>query len=188
MQGAFEYPEDVLFLLDSVSDNFKCFMSAMNAIGADNGIEIFESRDGRTVSKRLRPFQGNQRIPRRSSAQSRDRRAIDLEKTYLPKWQVDSSKSPLDRAKRSWSEAETLSSDERVSTKDLLERLISETCAFLEQQWQDVVSKIDRLSFKEKLVRVLTLKDYFPLPTEGRRQPAHLGLPGTTRCLAATHS
>ena len=48
----FKYPEDVLFLLDSAGDNFKRFMQAINAIGADSGIEVFDREPGDRVGRR----------------------------------------------------------------------------------------------------------------------------------------
>ena len=40
---ALEYPEDVLFLLDSVGDNCKRFLQAMNRIGEDCGQRVFSA-------------------------------------------------------------------------------------------------------------------------------------------------
>jgi hypothetical protein len=38
-----EYPEDVLFLLDSVGDNLALFLQAMNRLGADCGSKVFNA-------------------------------------------------------------------------------------------------------------------------------------------------
>jgi hypothetical protein len=164
--SAFEYPEDVLFLLDSVSDNFKWFMGAMNAIGADTGIQIFDRGLVGRFPKGSGPFKEISAYRDVLLHNPAIGRAVDVDKSYLPKWLADSSKSPLDHAKRSWSEAATLCAGDLISTKDLLDRLISETCAFLEEQWQDVLGKVWHHSFKQKLVTVLKLEQHFPLSAE----------------------
>lgn len=162
----YEHPDDVFFLLHTVSDNFKWFMKAMNSIGSDNGCNIFDRSMVASFPKGFAPFEEIRDYRDVLLHNPVIGRASDLDNIYLPKWDAEKSKSPLERAKQLWSRAETLSASELVSSKDLLSRILGEACGFLEKEWQGVLSKVGHLTFEEKLVTVLRLKEFFPLPEE----------------------
>lgn len=159
---ALEYPEDVIFLLDSVGDNLKRFLGTMNDLGADCGCPVFDKRIAQ-LPKGFGPF--------KEISDYRDTllhdtvlgRGIGCGKTYIPKWNADKSASPLERARRSWAEAEQLSPDDRVSTNDLLERLIREVCGALESLWRKAIAVVTSQPFERKMVCVTKLAEYFPL-------------------------
>jgi hypothetical protein len=92
---ALEYPEDVLFLLDSVGDNFKTFRRAMNELAADCGHTVFKS-SGDEVSP-FREISAYRDIFLHNTVMGR---GVGVEKTYIPKWSADKTASPLERAKR----------------------------------------------------------------------------------------
>jgi hypothetical protein len=54
--ASLEYPEDVLFLLDSVGDNFNWFLRAMNDIGKDCGVQVFDAGRITQFPKGFEPF------------------------------------------------------------------------------------------------------------------------------------
>ena len=90
-------------------------------------------------------------------------RGIGDEKTYIPKWNADKRASPLERTRRSWREAEQLSPDNRISTNELLERLISEVCGVLESLWRQAIAVVTSQPFERKMVSVTRLAEYLPL-------------------------
>jgi hypothetical protein len=164
--SAFEHPEDVFFLLDSSGDNFKLFLDAMNAIGKDNGGPLFEPGPITQFPKGFGPFE---EISDYRDVQLHNPvigRAMDVEKVYLPKWQRGNSGSPLERAKKRWRDAEALSSDVLIDSRDLLDRLLSEVCELLEKHWRTALTLIERIGFEDKSIRVLKLEKYLPLPGE----------------------
>jgi hypothetical protein len=155
---ALEYPEDVLFLLDSVGDNFKTFRRAMNDLAADCGHTIFKSP-------------GDEGAPFREISAYRDiflhntvmGRGVGVEKTYIPKWSADKTASPLDRAKRSWRAAQQLPPGDMIGTDELLDRLIRDVCSTLESSWQTALTVVTSQPFEQKMVKVTGLADYLPL-------------------------
>jgi len=161
-QSAFEYPEDVLFLLDSVGDNCKRFLQTMNRIGQDCGQPVF----GGSVTQFPKGFD-----PFKEISDYRDTflhntvigRGIGVGKIYVPKWHIERSVSPLERAKRSWREAECIPFDDLVCTKDLLERLISDACGTLEGLWQTAINVINAPAFYSAFIEITGLGAYFPL-------------------------
>jgi hypothetical protein len=163
---SFEYPEDVLFLLDSVGDNFKCFLSAMNDIGKDCGIKVFDPGKITQFPKEFEPFPEISAYRDVLLHNTVVGRAVDVEKTAIPRWHRDKSESPLEKVKHSWRAAGQLSPEDLIATEDLLKRLITEACKLLEDHWQAALKFVGELSFQSKMVRVLNLKEYFPLPLE----------------------
>jgi len=159
---AMEYPEDVLFLLDSVGDNFQRFMRAMNDLGTDCGRKIFDA----SVDQFPKGFD-----PFREISDYRDTflhntvvgRGICVGKTYIPKWNPDKSASPLERAKVSWRAAEQLSPGDMIGTNELLERLIHDVCSTLESSWQTAIAAVTMTSFQAKMVKITELAHYLPL-------------------------
>jgi hypothetical protein len=173
-QTAFEHPEDVLFLMDSVGDNFKSFLKAMNAIGNDcgNKNKVFEPKFINQFPKAYPPFA--------EISAYRDvllhnpvlGRGVEEGKVYLPKWSDNKSKSPLDQVKTSWIKAGKLLWEDRVSTTDLLERLVAEVCCLLENSWKQALEAVKQPLFEEKMVRVLQLRKHFPLTAPGQPRDA----------------
>jgi hypothetical protein len=159
---ALEYPEDVLFLLDSVGDNFQRFLRAMNELGADCGCKIFDASINQ-FPKGFDPF--------REISDYRDiflhntviGRGIGVGKTYIPRWSADRSASPLERAKISWRAAEQLASNEMVGTDELLDRLIRDVFAILESSWQTALAVVMSQQFEKKMVQVTGLAGYLPI-------------------------
>jgi hypothetical protein len=157
-EAALDYPEDVFFLLDSVGDNFKHFRKAMNELGADCGLTIFttplnEVPPFREISDYRDTFLHNTVIGR----------GVGVDKTFIPKWNLDRAASPLERAKRSWSAAEQLPPDDLVTTGDLLERLIEDVCRTLDSSWQQALAAVTSQSFQQKTLKTTGLAGYLPL-------------------------
>jgi hypothetical protein len=160
---AFEYPEDVFFLLHSVDDNFKRFMESMNAIGRDCGIEVFEPKLINQLSKEHPSFKEISDYRNVLLHNPILGRGVEDGRVYLPKWSEDESKSPLERVRTSWIEAAKLSRDNLISTNDLFGRLMVEVCNVLETSWKRALDAVRQPSFGEKIVRVLRLRKNFPL-------------------------
>jgi hypothetical protein len=86
-ESAQQYPEDVLFLLDSVGDNFNHFLRAIRNLGADCGCKLFDASIYQSPN-RINPF--------REISDYRDTflhnpvigRGIGDGKTYIPKWSL----------------------------------------------------------------------------------------------------
>jgi hypothetical protein len=158
---AAEYPEDVLFLLDSVGDNFKQFRRAMDDLGSDCGCKVF----GASVnSKEPDPFTEISDYRDTFLHNAVIGRGIAVEQTYIPKWNADrSSSSPLEQAKKSWRTMERLSPDDLVRTNDLLERLIDDVCSTLETAWVRAIDVVKRPTFDQKMKKILGLSDRLPL-------------------------
>jgi len=158
---ALEYPEDVLFLLDSVGDNFKAFLFAMNAIGADTDSRIFEA----SISQFPKGFDPFEEISDYRDVLLHNAvigRGIDAERTYIPKWNRVKSASPLHRSKSSWRVAEQLTPGDLVSTVDLFERLFREVCATLEAHWKTAIAAVSRKPFEHKFVGTTGLMEHLP--------------------------
>lgn len=159
----FENPEDVFFLLDSIGDNFRRFMEAMNTLGKDCAKPIFDAGAIQQFPRGFEPF------PEISAY--RDvllhnpvlGRGIEVGRIYVPRWSANKSESPLEIGKTSWREAEKLSRDNLISTSVLLERLVTEVCALLETCWGVAIKAIGELPFQAKMVKVLGLDEYPPL-------------------------
>jgi len=159
---ALDYPEDVLFLLDSVGDNFQRFLLVMNKLGGDCGQKIFDASIDQ-FPKGFDPF--------REISDYRDTflhntvigRGVGVDKTFIPRWNPDKGLSPLERAKRSWSAAEQLQPADQVTTSDLLERLIEDVCRTLESSWQQALAAATRQPFQQKMLKATGLEDYLPL-------------------------
>lgn len=149
---ALDYPEDVLFLLDSVGDNLKHFRRAMNDLGADCGRVVFRSSSEEAppfgeISAYRDTFLHNPVIGR----------GVTVEKTSIPKWSANKSASPLERAKTSWRAVEQLPLADMIGTDELLDRLIREVGSTLESWWQTALSEVMREPFLEKMVKVTRL-------------------------------
>jgi len=164
-RAAFEYPEDVLFLLDSVGDNCKRFLETMDQIGEDCGRTVFGSA-GAQFTKRFAPFKEISDYRNTLLHDTVLGRGIGTGKVYLPKWSIDRKASPLEMARRSWRHAEHLGTEDLVSTRDLLERLIEEVCATLESLWKQAIAAVSNPSFERKMVQVTGLVAYFPLKVQ----------------------
>jgi len=156
---ALEYPEDVLFLRDSVSDNFKQFLRAMGNLGADCGYRVFRG-SAHQYPRGFDPFQEINDYRDTFLHSMVIGRGIGVGKTYIPKWNNEKSTSPLERAKSSWRAAEQLLPDDLISTSDLLSRLISEICLTLEKSWQEAVAVVMKQPFEQKMVSATGLSDY----------------------------
>ena len=164
-QTALEYPEDVLFLLDSVGDNCKRFLSVANRIGDDCGHKVFDA----SVAQFPKGFSPFKEISDYRDTLLHDAvmgRGVGIGKIYIPKWNIDKFTSPLERARRSWRDAERLPAANLVSTKDLLERLINETCCTLELLWQQGIRSVTSTAFQTKMSQVTRLVGHFPLKVQ----------------------
>jgi hypothetical protein len=167
---ALEYPEDVLFLLDSVGDNLKHFRCAMNDLASDCGRVVFNSpREEAPPFKEISAYRDiflhNPVIGR----------GVGVEKTYIPKWSANKSASPLERAKTSWRAAEQLPQADRIGTDELLDRLIREVGLTLESCWQTALSEVIREPFLQMMVKVTGLAEY--LPVQGPAAPVEWAPP-----------
>jgi hypothetical protein len=171
-----EYPEDILFLLDSAGDNCQCFLRCVNNIARDSiGRAIF----GRATIARFT----NTTPPFGEISAYRDvllhnaviGRAEHVDKTYLPRWHPETAQTPLEHAKRSWRAAAALGPHELVSTRTLINRLITEACAALEQHWQTVVTAALQPAFQHKISTISRLKMYLPLHASDLTTPAASG-------------
>jgi hypothetical protein len=164
-KGAFEYPEDVFFLLDSAGDNLKFFLSRMQDIAEDCGIALFEGWE--QFPKGFDPFVEISAYRDVLLHNTVIGRGVGVDKTYIPKWTSDCGSSPLERAKSLWSEAEVLRPhDELTTTQELFGRLILETGERLEGIWKQALGFVETGQFRDKMRRVLNLEDYFPLSEE----------------------
>jgi hypothetical protein len=161
---AFEHPEDVFFLLDSVGDNLKFFLSRMHELAKDCGIALFEPKAIAQFPKGFDPFVEISAYRDVLLHNPVIGRGVDVDKTYIPKWKSDRSSSPLERAKGLWSEAEALPREELTTTQELFGRLIPETGKLLESFWTQALAFVETRPFQDKMGRVLNLKRYFPLP------------------------
>lgn len=133
-ESALNHPEDVLFLLDSVRDNLKLFLLKMNEIGADCGRRVFGTHCSQ-FPKGFYPFDKISAYRDILLHNAVIGRAIDVQRTFIPKWDPDINKSPLCRIKKSWRAAEELTRDEWISTKELFDELIQEVCLTLDPLW-----------------------------------------------------
>jgi hypothetical protein len=128
-----EVLQSVLYLLDSVGDNFRLFMENVNGVAADSGLIVFNRGYIEQFPRDAGPFQ--------EISDYRDvllhspvlAKTIHEGNTYIAKWSGDKNQSPLERSKKSWREAEKMPLGDFVETRELLERLVNETCATLEQ-------------------------------------------------------
>lgn len=171
-----EYPEDILFLLDSAGDNCKCFMKSINDIAKDStGGPIFPAASIAQFTKTAPPFDEISAYRDVLLHNAVIGRAEDVEGTYLPRWNRNSGQSPLARAKTSWRAAARLSGDDRISTRALLDRLTNEACVVLERYWQTVVTATQRGGFRSKILSVSQLKNYLPLRATDIMPPAASG-------------
>jgi hypothetical protein len=161
---ALEYPEDAFFLLDSVGDNLKSFLSRTQDIAKDCGIALFEG--WKQFPKGFDPFVEISDYRDVLLHNAVIGRGVGVDKTYIPKWTSDRSSSPLERAKSLWSQAEALSRDELTTTQELFGRLLPETGELLESLWKQALAFVETAQFQDKMRRVLNLGDYFPLPEE----------------------
>jgi hypothetical protein len=163
---ALEHPEDVLFLLDSVGDNFKHFLRAMNDLGADSGRKPFPA----SIDQFPRGFE-----PFPEISDYRDTflhnaviaRGVGDGNVYVPKWHREKARSPLKRVERSWRAAQELRHEDLTSTEELLERLINEACHTLEWHWQQAIAVVASAPFQQKLLMTTGLKlteDVVPSP------------------------
>lgn len=157
-EAALEYPEDVLFLLDSVGDNFKHFRGALNDLGADCGRTIFKAS-----REEIPPFKEISAYRDTFLHNTVIGRGVGVGKTYIPRWNADKSLSPLERAKGSWRAAEQLTLEDMITTGELLERLIEEVCCSLESAWQTALAVVTSAPFQQKMVKVTGLAECLPL-------------------------
>jgi hypothetical protein len=123
-----EYPEDVLFLLDSAGDNFEHFMRLMNELGKDCGITVFEVAVNQ-FPKGFEPFQEISDYRDTLLHNTVIGKVLVDGRTCIPRWSPDKSISPLERAKNSWLAAGDLKPEDRISVVDLLRRLIDDASA-----------------------------------------------------------
>jgi hypothetical protein len=160
----FEYPEDIFFLLDSVGDNLKSFLSKMQDIAKDSGIALFEGWEQSPTG--FDPFVEISDYRDVLLHNAVIGRGVGVDKTYIPKWTNDRSSSPLERAKSLWSEAEALPHEALTTTQELFVRLIPETGELLERFWKQALAFVETRRFQDKMRQVLNLEDYFPLTEE----------------------
>jgi hypothetical protein len=161
-RSAQESPEDVLFLLDSVSDNFVLFRDSMNAIAGDCGLQVFDA----TYHRFPRGFDPFEEIGDYRDTLLHNPVVIKAkvgEQTYIPRWIANKSESPLEEARISWRAGRTLPASALVSTSDLLRRLIDQACGSLEIYWKLAIAAVGKPAFQQKLVRTTGLRELFPL-------------------------
>jgi hypothetical protein len=157
-----EYPEDVLFLLNSAAENFKRFMQLLNGLGKDCGVPIFDAPIGQ-FPRGFDPF-GEINDYRNSLLHNTVMgKGIVDGKTYIPKWDPDKATSPLERTKNSWRVAEELDPRELISSVELLDRLVSECCTTLNGFWRIAVAGVSRDQFQRKMLEVTGANDFLPL-------------------------
>jgi hypothetical protein len=159
---ALAYPEDVFFLLGTVGDNLERFMKAMNDLGSDCGCKIYDKRIDQ-FPKGFDPFKEISDYRNTLLHDTVLGRGIRIERTYIPKWNVKPSDSPLHRVRGSWAKAAQLPQDDRISTNDLMERLVSEVCNLLETLWKRAVTVVTSQPFEQKMVSVTKLAEHLPL-------------------------
>jgi hypothetical protein len=159
---ALNHPEDVIFLLDSVGDNLKSFLLKMNKLGGDSGRKVFDM-DCSQFPKGFFPFDKISNYRDILLHNAVIGRAVDVENTFLPKWAADKTKSPLERAKKSWYAAEQLKRDDWISTTELFNDLIEEVCQTLEKLWQRAIEVVSTKPFRNRMERVIRLADYSPI-------------------------
>ena len=106
----------------------------MNEIGADCGRRVFGTHCSQ-FSKGFYPFDKISAYRDILLHNAVIGRAIDVQRTFIPKWDPDINKSPLCRIKKSWRAAEELTRDEWISTKELFDELIQEVCLTLDPLW-----------------------------------------------------
>jgi len=160
--AALEYPEDVLFLLDSVWDNLELFVGTMNDLGADCGRKVFDvSAQQLKETGPFREISGYRNVFLHNTVIGR---AVDVKKTLVPKWNLDRAKSPLEEAKKSWRAAERLPAGNLVSTDVLLERLIEETCSAIEEIWKKAIEAVATEQFTQKMMKIIGLANIPDVP------------------------
>jgi hypothetical protein len=165
-ETALEYPEDVFFLLHSVADNFKKFLQAMDGLEADCGRARSQptfAADVNQFPKGFDPFTEIRDYRDTFLHNAVIGRGVEIGKIYIPRWNLDKSASPLERAKESWRAAEQLSRDDLIGTSDLFERLIQSVCCTLETTWRRAIAVVTSQLFEQKMVRITKLSDYLPL-------------------------
>jgi hypothetical protein len=172
------HPEDVLFLLDSVGDNLKSFLSKMNALGTDCGCRMFDA-DYSQFPKGFYPFNKISDYRDIFLHNAVIGRAIDVEQMFVPDWNAERGKSPLERVKESWRAAEMLKQNEWISTEKLFDNLIEDVCATLERFWKQAIERVESMSFLSKMSRVIRLEDYGPLSLDGITTTSDTAASGT---------
>jgi hypothetical protein len=177
-KAVLSHPEDVLFLLDSVGDNLKSFLSKMNDLGADCGCRVFDV-DCSQFPKGFYPFDKISDYRDTLLHNAVIGRAIDVQQMFVPDWSPDKDKSPLERVKKSWRAAEQLKRDEWISTKKLLEGLIDDVCSTLERFWKQAIETVESMSFLSKMSRVIRLEDCAPLSLDGISMKSEAAASGT---------
>ncbi|HTW46172.1 MAG TPA: hypothetical protein VMD58_11545 [Acidobacteriaceae bacterium] len=177
-KAVLNHPEDVLFLLDSVGDNFNSFLSKMNDLGTDCGCRVFEV-EGLQFPKDFYPFNKISDYRDILLHNAVIGRAIEVQQMFVPDWNPDKNKSPLERVKNSWRAAEMLKQDEWISTKKLLDDVIEDVCTTLERFWKQAIETVEGMSFLSKMNRVIRLEDYGPLSLDGISMTSEVAASGT---------
>jgi hypothetical protein len=145
-RSASEYPEDLLYLLDSTGDNFDRFAKAINVIGKDFDTGDIAIRQPKAckpfkeISDYRNAFLHYPVIARRIGSEG---------EVSIPKWK-DERDSPVDTTKDSWLNAKRLGPDEFVETEDLFKRLIDEACSTLDNEWRQILTRIKGQKFQTK--------------------------------------
>jgi hypothetical protein len=172
------HPEDVLFLLDSVGDNLNSFLSKMNDLGADCGCKVFELERSQ-FPKDFYPFNKISDYRDTLLHNAVIGRAIDVDQMFVPDWNSDKDKSPIERVKESWRAAEQLKRNEWIGTRKLLDGLIDDVCLTLEVLWKRAIERVNTMSFLSKMNRIIRLADYAPLSADGISMKSDTAASGT---------
>jgi hypothetical protein len=96
---AFEHPEDVFFLLDSVGDNLKSFLSRMHELAKDCGIALFEAKAIAQFPKGFGPFVEISAYRDVLLHNPVIGRGVDVDKTYIRSGRATVLRRPLNARK-----------------------------------------------------------------------------------------
>jgi hypothetical protein len=134
-----EYPEDIFFLMVSALENLKIFLKDVNELAKDQD-RAFLTKEFDRFPKGFAPFEEIEAYRNAILHNAVLGRAADITKTFLPRWAPDLDKSPLNRAEKSWREAEKLGSDDFIETRVLFDQLFEQLFLKLEEYWQKALS------------------------------------------------
>jgi hypothetical protein len=156
-----EHPEDIFFLLNAASESLNKFLSGIEDLAKDQDRTVLPKNFIR-FPKGFVPFEEVEAYRNALLHNAVLGRAANIKKTFLPRWDLDQRKSPLNRSEKSWRAAASVQPGELIETKLLFENLLKELFLQLEHHWQKALSILSTGAPARKIESMIDIASWTP--------------------------